>query len=1277
MPPWRLLLHVLQPYLFITANSLQIRVDPVNGNNVGCQDGSHPCRNITTALNVRQNDVQYMLFQGTHYLDQSVSDFVNVRNVYIGKVSASAKVYVICLNNSGLAFTRAANIVLQGTIFIGCGIVRNSTTCFLNPSASSCYLAKIRAALYFYLSAGVALYNVTVQDSANAAGLVLYDTVGTNTIANCSFVRNGMLNNTANSSNAVGGEGVHIEFSYCNPDLSDMCNVNTPSQIASVSNSSYSIYRNYFGANSAQTAVVGSTFIRPSNGYQSGLGCGGGLSVLFYGFSSNNNVSISDCIFESNTGVVGGGLALESRDYATRNSVTMSNSVFVGNRGSLNGGGLSIVDIASAGSINISISQCVFDNNSALIGGAVSIYATPIPLQRPNYLFSYCTFQHNIATKIGTAVAAFLQLYIENSVVPILKISGKSAVINNTLGNTKATHNMGIGTIYTSGIPVVYDGQITFQGNKGSALVSEGTYVDFCSCNATFLSNEGVRGGAITLFSNSYILLCNSSAMNFINNSASIDGGAIYNSYIQETNAECFMRYSDPHLLPSKWKAKFVFNGNTATFGGNAIHSSSILPCSGSSGSPQNTFCWNEQYWNYGGDACTEQIATEPGSIIVNGSVKAYPGQIFPLPLVVRDDLQHNVLNETIFAASIADFNRSVAGVSDGFAYVSNGFIQLYGSNHGNVTLELNEVGLLGWHLDVNIELIDCPPGLISVAAGDSQSGLNTCTCSQEINKNYGSSLLCSSDGFGNAAALLKLNHWMGYYPGTRTLVVGLCPPGYCMGSASSKIQDQYVRLPMTVDELDVSMCTQGRTGVLCSECMPGYAVAVNSPTFQCMICDSSVIPDNYIALYASLIFLSMVTVPILIIIVGNYVTNGSANGIILFCQLISSTFDLTVHGEIDINYVFPSNGQNMVRAYRFFYGLFNLNGWLFVAPPFCLGSKLDVLSVIGIKYIASVLPLATVSIITLCCCWQSLLKCCVEKCFKKNRHPIQIIVAFILLSFNSICITTTEFLSAQTLIDRSGSRVGRFRSFYAGKHEWMWYFLPLFLMLVLLPIVLLLCGCKHTSCAKWLLSKQCCSNLRIKWHSCCNPKCVSVCMCETCGGGLWETCGDAFYACYKPKMQWFAAAYFFVRIAVSSAYILAEPGTFIFTVQQITCIITIMIILIAQPYKEKILNIWDASLLTYLIILSTLSQYNLAAYGFSYQKQWVQFFWFVQFVLLILPIFLWGVMIFYTRKKFRRLGYCCCFCCRKSNAVKKNEYSTKYTKVDTSVVYQLLSNND
>ena len=1236
-----LLLHVIVSCLLITANCLRISVDPVNGINAGCQDGSHPCLNITTALNVRRNGVQYVLYRGTHYLDQSVSDFVNLSNIYIG--NASAAVYIVCLSNSGLGFTNVSNATIQGTTFIGCGMVRNSATCdprLFNHSATFCYLANIRAALYFYLSASVAFYNVTVLDSSNATGLVLYDTVGTNTIANCSFIRNGVFNTANLSSVILGGGGVHIEFSYCTPGST--CNINTPPQVASVSNSIYSIYHSYFGGNSAQTVVDTTTFIRPSGGYKSGLGCGGGLSVLFYGFSLNNTVNISDCVFQTNIGVVGGGLSVESRDYAIGNSFFLSNSVFVSNGNlfnSKNGGGLSIVSAGSASSNSINISQCVYVNNSALIGGAVSISTTLSPFQCPNYWFSDCTFQYNVAGKLGTVIAAFLQGPFGNGVAPVLKITGSCVVANNMLSVTDGSYDMGIGTIYTSGIPISFDGQITFEGNTGSALVSDVTYIDFCSCNATFISNQGVRGGAIALVSNSYISLCNSSILIFINNNASIDGGAIYNSYIQQTNAECFMRYSDPHLLPSEWKATFVFSGNTAKFGGNAIHSSSIFPCSVSSDSPQNTFCWNSQYWDYGGAVCTEQIASDAGSVAVNGSVKTFPGQIFRLPLVVKDDLQHNVLNETIFAAAIADSNRSVAGVSDGFAYVSNGYVQVYGSNIGNVTMKLDEVGLLGWHLDVNIEVLDCPPGLILVPSDDSTSGLNTCKCSQKINENYGSILLCSSDSFGNSKALLKRNHWMGYYPGTDTMVVGTCPPGHCNGPSSSPTQEQYIQLPLTVGELDDALCTAGRTGVLCGQCKPGYAVAVNSPTYECVQYDASKISGN-VAQYFFLTLFSLIIVPISIILAGNYVTNGYANSIILYCQLIASTFDLTANGEIDMDYVFPNHGLNMVRSYKVFYGLFNLNGLLFIPPPFFLSTCLDVLGVIELKYLATGIPF--LAAVTLYCCACCTTKCFVEKCkknFSKNRHPVHIIAAFILLSFNNICITTTELLNTQSLIDSSGTRVGAFRSFYAGEHEWMKKYLPLYLIPVMLPILLLMFGCSHTCCIKWLYKnlpdEPCCSELREEYQSRCDCKWIPE--------GLCEPWSDAFYACYKPNMQWFAAAYFFVRIVVCSAYILAEPAGFIFTVQQITCIITIMVIVIYRPYKEEILNIWDAFLLSYLIVLSTLSQYNLEVYAISYQQIWIKIVWAVEFALLFFPFVLWCILMLCKVEQVCRLGYFPC----------------------------------
>ena len=89
----------------------------------------------------------------------------------------------------------------------------------------------------------------------------------------------------------------------------------------------------------------------------------------------------------------------------------------------------------------------------------------------------------------------------------------------------------------------------------------------------------------------------------FLDNAASLFGGAIYSSTVGERTAlsqNCFMQYKDHYTLPKDWIVQFTFTNNTVdgtnstagtdsslynTSGDsrklNAIYAQSILPCLG------------------------------------------------------------------------------------------------------------------------------------------------------------------------------------------------------------------------------------------------------------------------------------------------------------------------------------------------------------------------------------------------------------------------------------------------------------------------------------------------------------------------------------------------------------------------------------------------------------------------------------------------------------------------------------------------------------------------
>ena len=69
---------------------------------------------------------------------------------------------------------------------------------------------QVKSTLYFFLCHTVTLANITIQHS-DGTGVVMYSTVGNNTITGSKFI----ANKPPNSFN--GGGGLYIEFSYCYP----------------------------------------------------------------------------------------------------------------------------------------------------------------------------------------------------------------------------------------------------------------------------------------------------------------------------------------------------------------------------------------------------------------------------------------------------------------------------------------------------------------------------------------------------------------------------------------------------------------------------------------------------------------------------------------------------------------------------------------------------------------------------------------------------------------------------------------------------------------------------------------------------------------------------------------------------------------------------------------------------------------------------------------------------------------------------------------------------
>ena len=1238
-----------------------IYVDPVNGSDTSdClvpNNPSQPCKNLSYALQYRNNSAQYVLLPGQHYLDDSA--YVNPIASSGVAISANSSVTIECLGpNASIAFIGASNIHLENVTFYKCAGLYNSTSRNF-ATAPKLTMYQFKVALYFYLCQNVTMSNIVVTESPNATGVVMYDTIGTNVFTNSNFTINSVHH--IHQSLYPGGGGFYIEFTYCTPGGDD-CSNNPSSAVTSDSTYEFSncIFTN--NSNHGLFDPHSSWFVLPYHTFHDAFGRGGGLSIFFKGNASNNTFTISNCDFIHNKAVWGGGLVVNFYDSTIENTVVIHNSTFLENWCSFTsgagGGGMSIshnvFDEGEAGreGNRILIQGSNFTNNSAANGGGLAIFAALQNSESGNELASIFVnnsdFVENKA-RLGAGVYISRFMLIIQGEMLHVHISSSNFTSNSVVNSTPIIYQEGVGAMYVNRVPVHFHGSILFIGNNGTALGIVGTYVDFMNCTANFIDNIGYEGGGIALLGTAWILINEETSMNFTNNIALAKGGAIYNKYIEKEDLQvtpnCFIHHFNSFLFPDQWNATFVFQNNIAYLHGSSIYSTSILPCaraaSGSSwrGNPKDIFCWNK--WIYSSQNCTREIGSDAGHIKSNGSASTFPGKVFTLQLEITDDLGHNVNKYTVFTASTK--STRFAAVDPNYSYVTQETIRMTGKENTSLLLTLDSASERVWHVDFQVKLSSCPPGLkISNNVAQDTIATSECICS----KDYKGRLRCDPI---QQQAKLQNSYWYGQSPytvGHKMMVITLCPNGFC----NIDNNEAFLHLPNSTGELDAFICGKvHRTGTICGECIKAYGPAVNSDIYECIHCDNADIA-LHIIVYMLSVYLPLFLFFIAIIVFNIRLTTGPANAFVLYSQLISSTFYLDADGHIPMNMVssHPKQLHRIQKAYRVLYGIFNLEFVENFISPLCLGTGLNTLDVLQLNYAVALFPLLMIVLVIFFLRMKSLIKL---KCFRQrprdNRRSrlfpswrmgqslLHAFAAFVLLSYTKFILTSSYIAIHQYLIDENGAKLSNGarqyhpRVFHAGQFATndptyvLRYLLPACVVLVIFAVFLPLLLLEYpVKLLERLINKVHCLRRFYPVDK------IHILL-------------DTFQGCYRNNMRFFAGLYFIFRLAINVSYIATDGWLSQYTVQQITCLTFIVLIALCQPYNNKILNYIDILIFTNLAILNALSLY-LYEYGQTYPSEQLPLAFFIlQYILVFIPvIYMASYMIWHLSKPHRKIKH-------------------------------------
>ena len=441
---------------------------------------------------------------------------------------------------------------------------------------------------------------------------------------------------------------------------------------------------------------------------------------------------------------------------------------------------------------------------------------------------------------------------------------------------------------------------------------------------------------------------------------------------------------------------------------------------------------------------------------------------------------------------------------------------------------------------------------------------------------------------------------WAGYIDEKRIgddryFLTGYCPAGYCSSAHT---------IFSSAEELDEKICRpQSRTGILCGKCINGTSVYSTGYSPKCGKC-GNLKHGKYFGIFQYFLYeIVPLTLFFFLLVLFNFsLTSGSLVGFIFFSQVL--------HSVAAYNDQFRLNTDTPIPIVLF-YSIWNLDFLELVLPPYCLAENWNTFDVFMFHYVSAITPLILIVIVILIVNHGKLLCLPVHylrkifsrtmpkpsnsllnnkqkkflvnlrsKFFYPNSKLLHGIVAvlvltyakFVSLSFILLGPAFSLYLNWPADIPEQN----RLRPFldattpYFGKVHRK-YAIPSVIIIslsVIPPTILLV--------RPFLLRYNKVEAVLRRWLPLTK---IDLFLNE-------------FYHCFRPKFRWYASMYFFYRILLfaTSVYPLLSQQ---FALQQLLCVLFLVMHCIAQPYNKKLYNYVDAIFLGVLLALSCLQEYS------------------------------------------------------------------------------------